>query len=178
MSTAKRLAWIAGGYAFAVGAGFAAVAVNELFMAEDVAQGSPGMVAFGDMILFVLAAGIVGLIPTLFLLKLFVEKAPRTLIAIELLLAVLGVASWLAVTSLAGGANPREPAAIGQMLGLFIAFIAIPRIVFGPVLLVIEGLTFLLVPVRAARALLVAAALMDLVPLGLYALHMARVPHY
>jgi hypothetical protein len=93
MSTAKRLAWIAGGYAFAVGAGFAAVAVNELFMAEDVAQGSPGMVAFGDMILFVLAAGIVGLIPSLFLLKLFVEKAPRALIAIELLLAVLGVAS-------------------------------------------------------------------------------------
>jgi hypothetical protein len=68
MSTAKRLAWIAGGYAVAVGAGFAAVAVNELFMAEDVAQGSPGMVAFGDMILFVLATGIVGLIPTLFLL--------------------------------------------------------------------------------------------------------------
>jgi uncharacterized protein YjeT (DUF2065 family) len=64
------------------------------------------------------------------------------------------------------------------MLGLFIAFIAIPRIVFGPVLLVIEGLTFLLVPVRAARALLALAALMDLIPLGLYALHMARTPHY
>jgi hypothetical protein len=177
MSTAKRLAWIAGGYAFAVGAGFAAVAVNELFMAEDVAQGSPGMVAFGDMILFVLAAGIVGLIPSLFLLKLFVEKAPRTLIAIELLLAALGAASWLAVTSLAGNANPREPAAIRQMLGLFIAFIGIPRIVFGPVLLVIEGLTFLLVPLRAARALLALAALMDIIPLGLYALHMARA-HY
>jgi hypothetical protein len=147
-------------------------------MAEDVAQGSPGMVAFGDMMLFVLAAGIVGLIPTLFLLKLFVEKAPRTLIVIELLLAVLGLTSWLAMTSLASGTNPREPAAIGQMLGLFIAFVAIPRVVFGPVLLVIEGLTFLLVPARAARALLVVAALMDLIPLGLYVLHMARVPHY
>jgi hypothetical protein len=178
MSTTKRLGWIAGGYAVAVGAGFAAVAVNELFMAEDVAQGSPGMVAFGDMMLFVLAAGIVGLIPTLFLLKLFVEKAPRTLIVIELLLAVLGLTSWLAMTSLAGVTNPREPAAIGQMLGLFIAFIAIPRIVFGPVLLVIEGLTFLLVPLRAARALLALAALMEIIPLGLYALHMARAPHY
>ena len=96
---------------FAVVAGFAAVALNELLMAEDVAQGSPGMVAFGDMIVFVLGAGVVGLIPTLFLLKLFVEKAPRALIAIELLLAALGVASWLALTSLAGGPNPRGPLA-------------------------------------------------------------------
>ena len=178
MSTAKRLAWIAGGYAFAFGAGFAAVAINELRMTEDMAQGSPGMVAFGDMVVFVLAVGVVGLIPTLFLLKLFVEKAPRTLIAIELLLAALGAASWLAAMSLAGGANPREPAAVGPILGLFIAFIAIPRIVFGPVLLVIEGLTFLLITARVARGLLAVAALMDLIPLGLYALHLARTPHY
>ena len=51
-------------------------------MPADIAQGSPGMVAFGDMILFVLAAGIVGLIPTLFLLKLFVEKARAAQFAI------------------------------------------------------------------------------------------------
>ncbi len=178
MTTAKRLAWIAGGYAFAVAAGFAAVAVNELLIAEDAAQGSPGMVAFGDMIVFVLAAGVVGLIPTLFLLKLFVEKAPRTLITIELALAVLGVASWLALASLAGGPNQRGPLVFGQVFGLFIAFIGIPRVVFGPVLLVIEGLTFLLVKVRIARALLVVAALMDIIPLVLFALHMARASHY
>ena len=176
MSTAKILGWIAGGYAVAVGAGFAAVAVT--LHGRRRRAGLAGMVAFGDMMLFVLAAGIVGLIPTLFSLKLFVEKAPRTLIVIELLLAVLGLTSWLAMTSLASGTNPREPAAIGQMLGLFIAFIAIPRIVFGPVLLVIEGLTFLLVPLRAPRTLLALAALMDVIPLGLHTLHMARAPHY
>ena len=177
MSTVKRLAWIGAGYVFAVVAGFAAVALNELLMAEDVAQGSPGMVAFGDMIVFVLGAGVVGLIPTLFLLKLFVEKAPLALIAIELLLAALGVASWLALTSLAGGPNPRGPLAFGQALGLFIAFIGIPRIVLGPVLLVIEGLTLILIRGRTARALLVAAALMDVIPIGLYALYLTRGHH-
>ena len=89
MSTAKRPTLIAAGYALSVGAGFAAVAVNELFMPADVAQTSPGMAAFGDMILFVLVAGFVSLVPTWFLLKLFVEKAPRTLLAIELLIAAL-----------------------------------------------------------------------------------------
>jgi hypothetical protein len=178
MSTAKRLAWIGVGYVIAIVAGFSAVAVNELSMTEDTSRGSPGMVAFGDMIVFVLAAGVIGLIPTLFLLKLLVEKAPRALIAIELLLAVLGVASWLAVMSLAGGPDPRQPQSVGQMLGLLVAFIGIPRIVFGPVLLTIEGLTFILIRGGAARLLLVIAALMDLVPIGLYALHMARAPHY
>ena len=70
----KRLALIAAGYVLAVVGGFAAVAVNELFMPADVAQGSPGMVAFGDMILFVLVAGLLGLAPTWFLLKLWSRR--------------------------------------------------------------------------------------------------------
>jgi hypothetical protein len=52
----KRLALIATGYALSVGGGLAAGAVNELFMPADVAQTSPGMVAFGDMILFLFVA--------------------------------------------------------------------------------------------------------------------------
>ena len=90
MSTVKRLALIAVGYALCVVAGCAAVTVNELRMPEDVAQGSPGMVAFGDMILFVLVVGFVGLVPTWFLVKLFIEKAPRALLAIALLVAARG----------------------------------------------------------------------------------------
>ena len=92
----KKLALIAAGYVVSVGAGFAAVTINEMRMPADVAQGSPGMVAFGDMILFVLVAGFFSLMPTWFLLKLSVEKAPRTLLAIMLLVAVLGPASWSA----------------------------------------------------------------------------------
>jgi hypothetical protein len=178
MSTAKRLALIAAGYALCVVAGLAAVAVNELRMPADVAQGSPGMVAFGDMILFVLVAGFFGLAPTWFLLKLFIAKA-RALLAIELLVAAMGPASWLAVTHMAGGASvPNLPEAVSQFLGLFIAFVAIPRMVFGPVLLVIEAATFLLVRGRVARALLVVAMLMDLVPLGIFALHLLRATRY
>src|ERR1035441_9884779 len=81
MRTAKKLALIAAGYALSVAGGVAAVAVNELRMPADIAQTSPGMVAFGDMILFVLAAGFFSLAPTWFLLKLSVEKAPRVSVA-------------------------------------------------------------------------------------------------
>jgi len=180
----NRLALIATGYALSVGGGLAAVAVNELFMAADVAQGSPGMVAFGDMILFVLAAGFLSLVPTWFLLKLLVEKAPRTLLATELLIAAMGPVSWLSMTALAmatpagGPSLPNASQAVWELLGPLIAFGAIPRMVFGPVLVVIEGVTLLLVRKRVARALLAAAMLMDLVPLGLFALHMARAVRY
>ena len=137
------------------------------------------MVAFGDMILFVLVAGFFGLAPTWFLLKLFIEKAPRALLAIVLLVAALGPASWLAVMHMAAGLSPpNPPVAVSQLLGLFIAFVGIPRMVFGPVLLVIEAITFLLIRERVTRALLVVAMLMDLVPLGMFALHMLRATRY
>ena len=66
MSTAKKLGLIAAGYVLAIVAGFAAVAVNELFMPAEVAAGSPGMVAFGDMILLIFVTGFFSLAPTWF----------------------------------------------------------------------------------------------------------------
>jgi hypothetical protein len=179
MSTAKKLALIAAGYVLSVVAGFAAVAVNELRMPADVAQGSPGMVAFGDMILFVLVTGFAGVVPTWFLLRLLIAKAPRALLAIVLQVAAMGPVSWLTVRHMAGGLNPPNmPEAVGALLGLFIAFVAIPRMVLGPVLLVIEAATFFLVRERVTRALLAVAMLMDLVPLGMFALHMLRAMRY
>jgi hypothetical protein len=178
MSTAKRLAWIAAGYALAVAAGFTAVAVNELRMPEDVAQGSPGMVAFGDMILFMLVAGFFSLAPTWFLLRLCIEKIPRVLVAIELLAAAMGPASWLVLIDMVSGPPKGLPQVGGRLLGWFIAFVAIPRMVLGPVMLVIEAMTFVLVRERAMRALLVVAMLMDIIPLCMFALHMARATRY
>ena len=184
MSTAKKLALIAAGYALSVAGGVAAVAVNELRMPADIAQTSPGMVAFGDMILFVLAAGFFSLAPTWFLLKLSIERAPRALVTTELLFGAMGPVSWLAmiamaVTTPAGGPSlPNMPQAAKELLGLLIAFGAIPRIVVGPVLVVIEGVTLVLVRERIARALLAAAMLMDLIPLGIFALHLARAVPY
>jgi hypothetical protein len=177
MSAAKKLALIALGYVLAVAGGFAAVAINESLIPADVAQSSGGMVAFGDMILFVLATGFFGLVPTWFLLKLSVENAPRALLVALLLAAVLGPLSWLAVVNLASAGPPGLPQTGNQLLGLFIALVAIPRMVAGPVLLVVEGLAFLLVRERLTRALLAAAMLMDVVPLALFALHMARAIH-
>jgi hypothetical protein len=179
VSTAKKLALIAAGYALAVAGGFGAVAVNELLMPDDIAQTSGGMVAFGDMILFVLVAGFLSVVPTWFLLKLAVARAPRAVLAAALLIAALGPASWLAVIYLAGGASHLDlPRAAWELIGPLIAFIAIPRMVFGPVLLVIEAVAFLLARSRVARTLLAAAMLMDLVPLSLFALHMARATRY
>jgi len=45
-------------------------------------------------------------------------------------------------------------------------------------LLMIEGATFLLVRERVTRALLAVAMLMDLVPLGMFALHLMRATRY
>jgi hypothetical protein len=174
MNVAQRLVLIALGYVLAVAGGLAAVAVNELFMPADVAQGSPGMVAFGDMILLVLITGFLSLLPTWFLLKLAIETAPRVLIVALLLAAVMGPLSWLAVIGLAGGLPANRPGAIYQLFGPLIALVAIPRMVAGPVLLLIELVAVFLVRWPAARALLATAMLMDIVPLSLFALHMAR----
>jgi hypothetical protein len=176
MSTLKKLTLIAAGYALSVVAGCAAVIVNELLMPADVAQGSPGMVAFGDMILFVLVTGFFSLVPTLFLLKLSVEKAPRTLVAVVLLVAAVGPVSWLAVIHLAkpGAGLPFLPDAVTELLGTFVAFGAIPRMVFGPVLLLIEGATFLFLQGRVMRAFLGVAMMMDVVPLGMFALRLGK----
>lgn len=175
----KSLALIGAGYVLSVGGGLAAVAVNELFMPAVVAQTSPGMVAFGDVILFLLVTGFFGLAPTLFLLKLLVASVPRTLLAAEFLIAAMGPVSWFAMTTLAatpptGADLSSSPQPAGELFGLFIAFGAVPRIVFGPVLMVVEGVTFLLVHAGIARALLVAAMLMDFIPLAVFALHLLR----
>ena len=55
VSNSKKLALIAIGYVLSVVVGFAAAAVNEALMPDDVAQGSPGMVAcaeHGDTVFF------------------------------------------------------------------------------------------------------------------------------
>jgi hypothetical protein len=178
MRIANKLALIIAGYGLSVCGGFVAVAVNELLISDDIQQSSGGMVAFGDMILFVLASGILSLAPTWFLLKLCVEKVPRTLIAAVLLFAAIGPASWLAVRWMASDPNPQSlPQAFGGALGLLIAFGAIPRIVFGPFLLMIEAATFFLIRERLALSLLAGAMLMDLIPLSLFTLHMAAAIH-
>ena len=175
MSVPKKLALIVLGYVLSLVAGCGAVAVNELLMPSDISQGSPGMVAFGDMILFVLVTGVVGLVPTLFLLRLAIDKAPRASLYALVLVALAGPVSWLVVRQLAGGPSDTAPPLLAaQLLGPLIAFVAIPRIVAGPVVVVAEGLAMFLVRQRSMRIVLAVAILMDLVPIGLYALHMAR----
>jgi len=174
VTTAKKLGLIAAGYVVAVACGFGGVAINEAFLPAEISQGSSGMVAFGDMILFVLVTGFLALVPTVFLLKLLFETAPRLLLAIELAIAVLGPVSWLAVVNMAGAGPQGQPGSGGALPGLFIAFVAIPRMVCGPVVMVVEAVTFWLMRGRVSRALLAVALLMDLVPLGLFALHMVR----
>jgi len=69
------------------------------------------------------------------------------------------------VLNLASAGPPDDlPRAGKQLLGLFTALVAMPRIVAGPILLVVEGLAILLVRSRMTRALLAAAMIMEIVP--------------
>jgi hypothetical protein len=179
MTAAKTLALIALGYVVAIVGGVAAVAVNEMLIPDEIQQTSGGMVAFGDMVLFVLAAGVLSLAPTFFLLKLCVRKAPRALVAVLLVIAALGPASWIMVRWMAASPAPAAlPSIIGDLTGLFIAFVAIPRMVLGPVLLAIEGVTLFMISRRPERSLLAAAMLMDIVPLLMFAMHMTAASHH
>jgi hypothetical protein len=178
MKVGKQLALIGAGYALALVGGIVAGALYDLLIPDDIQQTSGGMVAFADMVVFIVVAGFLGLLPTFFLIKLCAEQNPRALLAAELVIAVLGPISWLAVRALASGPNPSKlPLAVALLLGPLIAFGAIPRIVLGPVVIVIEALTIALVRTRLACALLAGAMLLDLVPLGLFALHMAAAIH-
>jgi predicted neutral ceramidase superfamily lipid hydrolase len=173
MKVGKKLALIAASYALAVVGGLAAAALNDLMIPDDIQQTSGGMVAFGDMVVLFLATGVLALVPTWFLLKLCAETNPRILLAAELVIAVLGPISWLVVWALAAVSHPSSLLqAVGIVVGPLIAFVAIPRIVLGPVVIVIEALSLFLLRDRRARALLVAAMLMDVIPIGLFALHM------
>jgi hypothetical protein len=169
MKVSTKLAWIGAGYALAAAGGVAAVTVNELFMPADIAETSGGMVAFGDMILFVLATGFFSLAPTWFVLKLGFEKAPRALLIGLAVIAALGPLSWLAMMLVSAG-GPHFP----LLLGPLIAFGAAPRIVAGPILVAVEGLAFFLAPDRGARRLIATAMLLELAPLGLFTAHMLR----
>ena len=174
MTTARKLALIVAGYAVAVAGGLVVVAINELLIPVEVSASS-GMVAFGDVVLFVLVAGFLGLAPTWFLLKLSVEKVPRVLVVAELLVAATGPASWLAMIHAGGGADSANISGVAsELLELVGPTLAILRIVFGPVLLMIEGLTLLMVRARTMRALLAVAMLMDLIPLGIFAAHVVQ----
>ena len=156
----------------AIAGGAAAVAVNEWRMPAEISQQSGGMVAFGDMVLFVLASGALALAPTFFLVRLAVEKSPRALMGALMLLAAAGPASWLMVLYFSDPANSAVSRAAPPILGLLIAFAAIPRMVAGPVLVAVEGGAFYFLTDTTARKLLIAAILMDLVPLTLFGLHM------
>jgi hypothetical protein len=63
----KTLFQIGLGYVIAIATGYVAVALNEWLMPEDISQSSGGMVAFGDMVLFVFVTGFISLLPSWFL---------------------------------------------------------------------------------------------------------------
>jgi hypothetical protein len=174
MTTAKKLAMIAGGYCLAAVCGFAAVVIDDQLGPSEIRDASSGMFAFRGMVLFILVTGALSLPLTCFLLKMCAEKAPAALLAIFALIATSGPLSWLAATWAPDGSSfPGAASLFGGALGLIIVFGAIPRMVAGPIVLMIEGATFFRARDPRARALLVVAMLMDLVPLGWFAMHMA-----
>ena len=175
MRMARELTLIAAGYAVSVAGGVAAVVLNELRLSREDALASSGMAAFGDMVLFVLVVGLLGLVPSWFLLRMCAAKAPRAVLVVVLAIAALGPLSWYVITTMPA---PRSgPGTLDSLSGAFTAFVAIPRVVFGPILLLIEAATFYFLRARHARVLLAVAMLMDLAPMALFGLHMASSIH-
>jgi hypothetical protein len=173
MAASKTLALIVAGYALAVVGGLLAVTLNEMAISEDIQQTSGGMVAFGDVVLFVFVSGVLGLIPTWFLLRLWVRNSPSTLIKTEFIVAVLGPASWLAMWAVAFAGPAPAALPIAQMwVGPLIAFVAVPRIVAGPIVIAVEAATIFLVDEPLTRRLLGLAIIGDIIPIAAFALHM------
>ena len=173
MTVPKQLALIALGYVIAIVGGFAAVAITN----SDAGRHLPRLARHGRLWRHGPAGAGDGLsrpVADLSLIRLAIAQAPRASLVALTVMALAGPLSWLAMVALAHrGPGPYVPAFGGQSFGWLIAFAAIPRIVVGPILVVAEGLAMILVRQRNMRIVLAATMLMDLIPIGLYALHMA-----
>jgi hypothetical protein len=124
------------------------------------------------MIVFVLAAGFLGILPTWFLLKVGIKAAPRALLVGGIVVALIGPFSWLSGErrqSIKSGPQHRRAGRLSHHLPRHSAHGGRP----GP-----AGVSFLILRDREMRMLLAAAMLMNAVPLGLFGSHMARAPHY
>lgn len=164
-SLAFKLTLIAGGYVIAIVLGIAVVVVHAWLLPAEVIDQSGGMVAFGEMSLFVLAAGFASVVPTWFLLKLLADRAPRLLLSMLVVVAILGPSSWLLVIL---------PEAVTHIFGLLVPLVAIPRIMAAPVVLVVGAIAMHLLSSPRSRAIIAGAMLLDIVPLALFAWHLAR----
>jgi hypothetical protein len=79
---------------------------------------------------------------------------------------LLGPVCWtLLVLANPGPPSPESSSRSDDIIGWFIAFVAIPRDVAGPILLGIEATALFLFRTAAARGLLLLAMAMDVLPL-------------
>ena len=173
MTTLKRLGWIGAGYAAAVAVAACVVSARYWFVnAADVSAMS-GMYAGGDLIGFVLVAGMLGLAPTFFLLRLATETYPRALAAALLAVSATGPLSlWL--LSVLASHSPHLQRTLNELLGLALVFLIAPRVVAIPVMVIVLGLALLLARERRTRVLLACGLALEAAPLVLIILHFSR----
>lgn len=163
---------IALGYALAVVGGVAVVALNELRMSEDIAQGSPGHGRFCRRHTVHASEGV--LQPPADVVPAETDRSEGATHSARF--PALSRGYW--TIDLAGDDPIRRRygriTRVNTVSGALIALGAISRIVAGPVVMTVEGITILLARGSIMRALLAGAILMDLIPLVMSALHMAR----
>jgi len=96
MTTSKRFGWIAAGYAAAAAVALFILSVRYWFVDPAIVNSMSGMYAGGDLIGFVLIAGALSLVPTVFLLRHLAESHPRALAVILLTFSATGpISMWL-----------------------------------------------------------------------------------
>ncbi|MFO1148288.1 MAG: hypothetical protein U1E62_07920 [Alsobacter sp.] len=166
---------IAAGYVLAALGGLAAVAINGWMTPAEASRQSGGMVAFGDLVLFVGVAGLASLAPTWFLLALMSRTAPRLTLGLFLLAAALGPVCWGLLALPAPGASSSGAwSRSDEAFSWFVGYVALPRIAAGPILVALEAAALLVFKTPSARAALVLAMLMDVVPWLILAAHLVE----
>jgi hypothetical protein len=172
LGTAKRLAWIAAGFALALAAGALAVWARNLMIDQRDASASSGMYAAGDAILFVGVACTLSLVPALFLLRWAVDAFPRGVPWALLALSLSGPVCWVLFGVLASGGS-HVPAGIRDMLGLLLVTVIAPRVIASPIAFLFVAIATFMIEGRGPRRMLSWGLALEALPIALFAIFIA-----
>jgi hypothetical protein len=146
---------VVAGYVVAAVVAIVAVAIHVAATSGPIAQGSSGMYAFGDAMLFAAVFGVLPLVPTAVALVFLRPYRPfwTVLATAGLMLAITGLA---AAVLFAVGRHAEPTSAMSTWAGL-----SVLRILAAPLLTLVSLVCALVAPYRFSRLTLLAAMVVE-----------------